>query len=225
MQVRDGSLSFSPSDLSAHLACPHLTTLRAAVARGEIPRPHRENPHADLIRRKGDQHEGRYLADELSAHFGVTYSRLWMNWYRDNDDGTSWHADRPVDKLDEVVIPVLSLGATRRFLIKSNGGGRSTAIVTEGGDLVVTAPEHVAIRIPRRGRPPPRGGCHPHTEGGGEPPGVRGLRAGRAPDRVRRGCEPPPRPPCRASRVATWPQLRTLVARATAGDGSRPRVT
>jgi alkylated DNA repair dioxygenase AlkB len=78
-----------------------------------------------------------YLADELSRHYGVAYSRLWMNWYRDNDDGTSWHADRPVDKLDEVVIPVLSLGATRRFLIKPNGGGRSTAIVTHGGDLVV----------------------------------------------------------------------------------------
>lgn len=79
----------------------------------------------------------RYLADELSGYYGVTYSRLWMNWYRDNDDGTSWHADRPVDRLDEVVIPVLSLGATRRFLIKSNGGGRSTVIVTRGGDLVV----------------------------------------------------------------------------------------
>lgn len=79
----------------------------------------------------------RYLTDELSEHFGVAYSRLWMNWYRDNEDGTSWHADRPVNKLDEVVIPVLSLGATRRFLIKPDGGGRSTVIVTHGGDLVV----------------------------------------------------------------------------------------
>lgn len=79
----------------------------------------------------------RYLADELSHHFGVAYTRLWMNWYRDNDDGTGWHADRPADKLDEAVIPVLSLGAGRRFLIKPDGGGRSTVIVTHGGDLVV----------------------------------------------------------------------------------------
>jgi alkylated DNA repair dioxygenase AlkB len=79
----------------------------------------------------------RHIADTLSAHYGIACSRLWMNWYRDHDDGTGWHADRPVDKLPEVVIPVLSLGATRRFLIKSSAGGRSLPIVTRGGDLVV----------------------------------------------------------------------------------------
>jgi len=28
-------------------SCPHLTTLQVAVAQGEIPKLHRENPHAD----------------------------------------------------------------------------------------------------------------------------------------------------------------------------------
>lgn len=78
-----------------------------------------------------------HIAEVLAGHFGVAYSRLWMNWYRDNEDGTGWHADRPADKLDEAVIPVLSLGATRRFLIKPDSGGRSTVVVTRGGDLVV----------------------------------------------------------------------------------------
>jgi alkylated DNA repair dioxygenase AlkB len=78
-----------------------------------------------------------YLTEVLSAQYGRRFSRLWMNWYRDNDDGTGWHADRPADKHDEAVIPVLSLGATRRFLIRPQGGGPSTAIVTHGGDLVV----------------------------------------------------------------------------------------
>jgi alkylated DNA repair dioxygenase AlkB len=35
------------------------------------------------------------------------------------------------------VIPVLSLGATRRFLIRPEGGGARTTIVAHGGDLVV----------------------------------------------------------------------------------------
>ena len=35
------------------------------------------------------------------------------------------------------MIPVLSLGATRRFLIKPDRGGRSTVITIHGGDLVV----------------------------------------------------------------------------------------
>ncbi len=79
----------------------------------------------------------RYLTEVLSAHYGRPYARLWMNWYRDNNDGTGWHADRPQNKLDEAVIPVLSLGATRRFLIRPEAGGPSTTIVTHGGDLVV----------------------------------------------------------------------------------------
>jgi alkylated DNA repair dioxygenase AlkB len=79
----------------------------------------------------------RYLAAVLAAHYGQPYTRLWMNWYRDNNDGTGWHADRPANKLDEAVIPVLSLGASRRFLIRAAGGGPSTTITTHGGDLVV----------------------------------------------------------------------------------------
>ena len=78
-----------------------------------------------------------YLASVLSAHYGRTYTRLWMNWYRDNNDGTGWHPDRPQNQLDETVIPVLSLGATRRFLIRPAGGGASRAITAHGGDLVV----------------------------------------------------------------------------------------
>src|SRR3954447_11442538 len=62
MRVENGQLSFSPSDLTAFLACPHLTTLQVAVARGEIQKPFRVNRHADLIRRKGDEHEAAQLA-------------------------------------------------------------------------------------------------------------------------------------------------------------------
>lgn len=78
-----------------------------------------------------------YLAGALSRHYATPYSRLWMNWYRDHDDGTGWHADRPADKLPEATIPVLSLGATRRFLIKPTTGGSSTGFTVAGGDLIV----------------------------------------------------------------------------------------
>ena len=58
----DGTLLLSPSDLSGHLACPHLTTLNLRVQRGELERPHVDDTHGDLIRRKGDEHEAAYLA-------------------------------------------------------------------------------------------------------------------------------------------------------------------
>jgi hypothetical protein len=58
----DGTLLLSPSDLANQPACRHLTQLAAQVERGGITRPERENLHADLIRRKGDEHEAAFLA-------------------------------------------------------------------------------------------------------------------------------------------------------------------
>ena len=57
----DGTLRLSPSDLANYLACPHLTQLEVSVQRGELVRPHRDNPHGELIRRKGDEHEAAFL--------------------------------------------------------------------------------------------------------------------------------------------------------------------
>jgi len=78
-----------------------------------------------------------HVTAALADHYEQPFTRLWMNWYRDHSDGTGWHADRPADRLPEAVIPVLSLGATRRFLIRPAAGGSSTTITTRGGDLVV----------------------------------------------------------------------------------------
>jgi alkylated DNA repair dioxygenase AlkB len=77
------------------------------------------------------------LAETLTERLAVPYDRVWMNWYRDHDDGTGWHADRPANKAPTAVIPVLSLGAPRRFLIRPAGGGPSTAFTPAGGDLLI----------------------------------------------------------------------------------------
>ncbi len=58
----DGGLTLSPSDLSSFLACPHLSSLELAAARGEIVKPKLESPHRELIFRKGNEHEAAYLA-------------------------------------------------------------------------------------------------------------------------------------------------------------------
>ena len=62
MRLRsDGTLRLSPSDLSAHLACPHLTTLSLEVLREEREQPQVDDTHRDLIFRKGREHEAEYL--------------------------------------------------------------------------------------------------------------------------------------------------------------------
>lgn len=61
MQLLTDQLWFSPSDLNAFLACEHLTRLDLTVVRGELAKPVFENPEAELIKRKGDEHEASYL--------------------------------------------------------------------------------------------------------------------------------------------------------------------
>jgi predicted RecB family nuclease len=63
MRIAVDRLILSPSDLNVFLACPHLTTLQLAVAGGELQKPFRINLHAELIRRKGEEHERRYLSE------------------------------------------------------------------------------------------------------------------------------------------------------------------
>jgi uncharacterized protein len=54
--------TFSPSHLNDFLECEHLAALGLAVARGELARPDVQDPQAELIRRKGGEHERAYLA-------------------------------------------------------------------------------------------------------------------------------------------------------------------
>ncbi len=63
MQVTDDRLVLSPSDLNDHIECPHLTTLSLEVARGHRQRSHVPEDHADLLRRKGGDHEASYLSE------------------------------------------------------------------------------------------------------------------------------------------------------------------
>ncbi|MCP9485572.1 MAG: TM0106 family RecB-like putative nuclease [Gaiellaceae bacterium MAG52_C11] len=70
MHLDDDRLHLSPSDVTAFLACEHLTTLSLAYAHGAIERPEVENEQAELIFRKGLEHERAYL-DSLRAE-GLT---------------------------------------------------------------------------------------------------------------------------------------------------------
>lgn len=50
---------------------------------------------------------------------------------------TGWHADRPAHKAPTAIVPGLSLGAPRRFLVRRVGGGPSTVFTPAGGDLII----------------------------------------------------------------------------------------
>jgi predicted RecB family nuclease len=63
MQIIDGQPVFSATDLVGYLACEHLTQLERAALAGLVRRPDRPDPELDVIRRRGELHEQRYLAE------------------------------------------------------------------------------------------------------------------------------------------------------------------
>ena len=76
-------------------------------------------------------------ARTLTSHYGGTYDRLWLNLYRDHRDSTGWHGDGASTRRRECVVPVLSLGAARRFLVRPTAGGPSMTFRPLAGDLIV----------------------------------------------------------------------------------------
>jgi uncharacterized protein len=58
----EGNYRFSPSDLTQWLGCAHASALARSVARGERKGAFRGSAYADLVFRKGNEHEQAYLA-------------------------------------------------------------------------------------------------------------------------------------------------------------------
>ena len=67
MQTIDGKPVFSATDLVGYLACEHLTELERAALDHLVERPIRVDPELDVLRKRGFQHEARYLADLLAS--------------------------------------------------------------------------------------------------------------------------------------------------------------
>ncbi len=63
MQRIDGRPVYAATDLVAYLACEHLTQLERAALADLVKRPMRDDPELDVIRKRGFEHERRFLAD------------------------------------------------------------------------------------------------------------------------------------------------------------------
>ncbi len=93
----------------------------------------------------------------LSARYGVLFESVGFNLYRGGEDSVAWHGDRIVKGIAEPLIPLVSLGEPRRFLLRPRGGGRSRAFHLGRGDLLVTGGttqrtwEHAVPKVARAG--------------------------------------------------------------------------
>ncbi len=85
MQTIDGKPVYSATDLVGYLACEHLTELERAAMNHLVNRPMRVDPELDVIRRRGFQHEARYLS-ELATE-GRTIATIEPDAYAEESPG------------------------------------------------------------------------------------------------------------------------------------------
>ena len=99
----------------------------------------------------------RELAERLQDELGETFNSVLANRYRDGHDSMGWHSDDEPELGPQPVIASLSLGATRRFVLKHR---RDPALKAEWaldhGSLLVmagTTQRHYKHALPRTARP------------------------------------------------------------------------
>ena len=79
----------------------------------------------------------RRMAAVLSERYGVRFTQVGVNLYRDGADSVAWHGDRVARELPEATVALVSLGATRPFRLRPTGGGPSVLYRPGPGDLLV----------------------------------------------------------------------------------------
>jgi alkylated DNA repair dioxygenase AlkB len=90
-------------------------------------RTFRGMPHPQLVE----------MARALSDHYARRYDSVWLNLYRHGRDSTGFHRDHFSCRRPDCVVPVLTLGSARPFLIKPRLGGASVRFRPRSGDLIV----------------------------------------------------------------------------------------
>jgi alkylated DNA repair dioxygenase AlkB len=81
--------------------------------------------------------ELREMGRALSARYGVEFTQVGANLYRDGADSVAWHGDRVARELTEAVVALVSLGAVRPFRLRPTGGGSGIGFLPGPGDLLV----------------------------------------------------------------------------------------
>lgn len=61
MNLTNNIFQLSPTDLSNHLSCDHVTQLNRLVALGELQKPYRPDPSLDVLIQRGMEHEAAYV--------------------------------------------------------------------------------------------------------------------------------------------------------------------
>lgn len=176
LPLPDAALAFDPCWLPPAEADALFTALRATIA-WEVHRVRlfgREHPAPRLscwigdagasYRYSGTRFEPhpwpaalRPVRERLRDELGTGFNSVLANLYRDGRDAMGWHADDEPELGPAPVIASVSLGATRRFLLRHRDEGeRRLALDLPHGSLLVMAGATQRLwrhALPRTARP------------------------------------------------------------------------
>lgn len=96
------------------------------------------------------------LRDRIATAAEAPFNSVLANLYRDGRDAMGWHADDERELGPTPVIASLSLGATRRFVLKHRAGAPRLAVELPPGSLLVMAGDTQASyrhALPRTAKP------------------------------------------------------------------------
>jgi alkylated DNA repair dioxygenase AlkB len=99
------------------------------------------------------------MAEVLGRRYGVSFTQVGANLYRDGADSVAWHRDRVHREMNDAVIAIVSIGAPRPFRLRPHGGGPSIGFDLGHGDLLVMGGtcqrtwEHTVPKVARAAGP------------------------------------------------------------------------
>ena len=99
------------------------------------------------------------MRSALSQHYDIGFDSVMASLYRNGRDSVAWHADRIGQTEKNPLVVIVSLGSPRDLLLRPKGGGTSTRITMNPGDLLVMggATQHRWEHcIPKRAHAAPR---------------------------------------------------------------------
>lgn len=89
-------------------------------------------PHPAIARLR------RRLNDIYAGELGEPFTTAGFCLYRDGSDSVAWHGDTiGRGNVEDTMVAVISLGATRVFAMRPRGGGHSLRLPQRHGDLLV----------------------------------------------------------------------------------------
>ncbi|MCB0477460.1 MAG: alpha-ketoglutarate-dependent dioxygenase AlkB [Crocinitomicaceae bacterium] len=76
------------------------------------------------------------VLDKLNK-LGYNFNAVLINYYRDGKDSNGWHADNEKELGEDPVIASLSLGASRKFHLKSKTGAEKHVLTLNHSSLLI----------------------------------------------------------------------------------------